>query len=76
VAIDDTGRIGVMAFAMNHRHGQLGAQDLRARSAAFRRPDHGQRSPLRPAKMALHPRWNEIRTRQLELFTATVRVAT
>lgn len=88
VAIDDPGRIGVMAFAANRGMVNTVLMISRPGSLHFGPPITVTDRPFDPAKMnyqlgdyqtlatspnGFHPLWNDTRTGQLELFTATVR---
>jgi hypothetical protein len=89
VAIDDAGRIGVLAFAMNRGVASTVLMISEPDSLRFAPPVTVTEQPFNPARMnyqlgdyqalaatpgAFHPLWNDTRTGQLELFTATVAV--
>ena len=88
VAIDDTGRIGVMAFAINHRMVNVTLTVSQPNSPRFAPPITLTNQPFDPTKVnyqlgdyqtlatsagAFHALWNDTRTGQLELFTTTIR---
>jgi hypothetical protein len=90
VAIDDAGRIGVMAFAMNQGKASVALMISQPGSLRFGSPITVTDQPFDPAKVnyelgdyqalaatlgAFHPVWNDTRTGELELFTATVPVS-
>lgn len=89
VAIDDSGRIGVMAFAMNQGMVNVVLMISEPRSLRFGPPITVTDQPFNPVKVnyrlgdyqalavapgAFHPLWNDTRTGRLELFTAAVGV--
>ena len=89
VAIDDAGRIGVMAVAMNQGKASVVLMISEPDSLRFGPPVTVTDRPFDPAKVnyelgdyqalattpgAFHPLWNDTRTGELELFTAAVRV--
>lgn len=89
VAIDDAGRIGVMAFAMVHGMVSVVLMISEPGSLRFGPPTTVTVHPFDPAKVddrigdyqtlattpsAFHPLWNDTRTGRLELFTAAVRI--
>lgn len=89
VAIDDAGRIGVMAFAIKQRMVSVVLMISETGSLRFAPPITITDQPFNPAKVnyqlgdyqalaatsgAFHPLWNDPRTGQLELFTASVPV--
>jgi hypothetical protein len=89
VAIDDAGRIGVMAFAMNQGLASVVLMISEPDSLRFGPPITVTGQPFDPAKVnyelgdyqalattpgAFHPLWNDTRTGELELFTSAVPV--
>jgi hypothetical protein len=87
VAIDDAGRIGVMAFAMNRGKASVVLMISEPGPLHFGLPITVTGQPFDPAKVnyelgdyqalattpgAFHPLWNDTRTGELELFTAAV----
>jgi hypothetical protein len=89
VAIDDAGRIGVLAFALNRGMASTVLMISRADSLRFTPPVTVTDQPFNTARMnyqlgdyqalattpgTFHPLWNDTRTGQLELFTAAVAV--
>jgi BNR repeat-like domain len=87
VAIDDAGRIGVMAFAMNQGKASVVLMISEPGSLRFGPPITVTGQPFDPAKVnyelgdyqalattpgAFHAIWNDTRTGELELFTAAV----
>ncbi len=89
VAIDDAGRIGVMAFAMNQGKASVVLMISEPDSLRFGPPITVTGRPFDPAKAnyelgdyqalattsgAFHPLWNDTRTGEMELFTAAVGV--
>ena len=89
VAIDDTGRIGVMAFAMNQSEVSVVLMISEPGPLRFASPITVTDQPFDPAKAsyelgdyqalattpgAFHPLWNDTRTGELQLFTAAVPV--
>jgi BNR repeat-like domain len=95
VAIDDAGRIGVMAFALANDRVSVVLMLSKPGSLCFSRPITITSHPFNPNKSgpggrdwflgdnqalattpgAFHPLWNDTRTGQLQLFTATVRAS-
>jgi photosystem II stability/assembly factor-like uncharacterized protein len=89
VAIDDAGRVGVMAFAMSQGKASVALMISEPGSLRFGAPITVTGQPFDPAKVnyelgdyqalattpgAFHPLWNDTRTGELELFTAAVPV--
>jgi hypothetical protein len=89
VAIDDAGRIGVMAFAMNQGKASVVLSISEPGSLRFGPPITVTHQPFDPAKVnyrlgdyqalattpgTFHPLWNDTRTGELQLFTAAVPV--
>jgi hypothetical protein len=89
VAIDDAGRIGVMAFAMSQGKASVVLMISEPGSRRFAAPIVVTGQPFDPARAhyelgdyqalattpgAFHPLWNDTRTGELELFTAAVPV--
>lgn len=89
VAVDDAGRIGIMAFAMNHGMVSVVLIIAAPGSLRFGPPITISDQPFDPAKVhyelgdyqslattpgAFHALWNDTRTAELELFTAAVPV--
>lgn len=87
VAIDDAGRIGVLAFAVKQRMASAALMISQPDSLQFAPPITLTDQPFNPAKVnyelgdyqalattpgAFHALWNDTRTGQLELFTAAV----
>ncbi len=89
VAIDDAGRIGVMAFAMNQGKASVVLMTSEPGSLRFGPPITVTDQPFDPATVnyrlgdyqalattpgVFHPLWNDTRTGDLQLFTAAVPV--